>query len=91
MQEVILVREDNHGLIAVTLDYFSAVKYLVENNWLTDTIEVGADEDLEEVIVAFGADWVDEILTWDSVQKFNEVFEGVFHLSIEEVYDGSAE
>lgn len=91
MQEVILVREDNHGLIAVTLDYFSAVKYLVENNWLTDTIEVGVDEDLEEVIVAFGADWVDEILTWDSVQKFNEVFEGVFHLSIEEVYDGSAE
>ena len=62
MQEVILVREDNHGLIAVTLDYFSAVKYLVENNWLTDTIEVGVDEDLEEVIVAFGADWVDEIL-----------------------------
>ena len=91
MQEVILVREDNHGLIAVTLDYFSAVKYLVENNCLTDTIEVGVDEDLEEVIVAFGADWVDEILTWDSVQKFNEVFEGVFHLSIEEVYDGSAE
>ena len=91
MTEVILVREDNHGLIAVTLDYFSAVKYLVENNWLTDTIEVGVDEDLEEVIVAFGADWVDEILTWDSVQKFNEVFEGVFHLSIEEVYDGSAE
>lgn len=91
MQEVILVREDNHGLIAVALDYFSAVKYLVENNWLTDTIEVGVDEDLEEVIVAFGADWVDEILTWDSVQKFNEVFEGVFHLSIEEVYDGSAE
>ena len=91
MQEVILVREDNHGLIAVTLDYFSAVKYLVENNWLTDTIEVGVNEDLEEVIVAFGADWVDEILTWDSVQKFNEVFEGVFHLSIEEVYDGSAE
>lgn len=91
MQEVILVREDNHGLIAVTLDYFSAVKYLVENNWLTDTIEIGVNEDLEEVIVAFGADWVDEILTWDSVQKFNEAFEGVFHLSIEEVYDGSAE
>lgn len=86
MQEVILVREDNHGLIAVASDYFSAVKFLIEENWLDDTCEIGIDEDLKSLQELWGDDWIDEVLALDGVNKFNDTFDGIFYLSIEKIY-----
>ena len=86
MTEVILVREDNHGLIAVALDYFSAVKFLIEENWLDDTCEIGIDEDLKSLQELWGDDWIDEVLALDDVDKFNDTFDGIFYLSIEKIY-----
>ena len=87
MTEVILIYEENHGLIAVTLDYFSAIKWLVENGWLSEFTEVG----LIEMRHMFGKDWIDKLLSFETVDKFNELCPCEILLETKEVYDGSAE
>ena len=83
--DVIIIDEENHGMIGVAYDYESAVHYLLNKNWLPTDVYDGHGEwkPIEELL---GDEWLDKILSWD-VDNFNEFFEGCFHLQIEAVYD----
>lgn len=73
--DVIIIHEENHGIIGVAYDYESAVAYLVNQRWLPAEI---LDEPL-------GDEWLDKLLSWD-IDNFNTFFEGCFYLQIEPVF-----
>ena len=81
MNNVILIMEDNHGLIGVANNYYNAVKWLIENAWLNSFDDVYVEDNKWETIVdVFGENWEDLILNkWDR-NKFNEVFQGSISL-----------
>ena len=84
--KVITIYEDNHGQIGIALNYYNAVKWLIENDWLDDTIEVwskSANDDWYDWISikeVYGENYADDILNnWD-INTFNEIFAGTFLL-----------
>lgn len=84
--KVITINEDNHGQIGIALNYYNAVKWLIENNWLDDAVEVWrkpADDDFYDWISikkVYGENYANDILNnWD-INTFNEAFEGTFLL-----------
>ena len=85
--EVILINEDNHGQIGVAYNYYKAVEWLINNNWIDDYTEVWDDYktyfgSLKEQL---GEDWADEMLYWWDIDKFNEFWDGSFQLTLVEV------
>lgn len=86
---VILIDEENHGLIGVAKDYKSALMFLVNNHWIDDHTEICTGEDeysfkWEIVSEVFGEDWLDKMMEWD-IPNFNDYWKGSFCLSVEEV------
>ena len=79
--EIILMMEENHGLIGVAETPTAAINYLIKDSWITEKTELLDEYDcthtLEEMNISL--DDVREM----SISKFNEVFEGIFYLSID--------
>jgi hypothetical protein len=87
MQKVILVSEDNHGLLCVVKDFQSAVDYLIKENWIDEATEVYVDAkskwaSLEEF---FGENWEEEVHHL-SRESFEELFDESIYLEDAEVY-----
>ena len=89
--KVITINEENHGQIGIALNYYNAVKWLIENSWLDDTVEVWrkpADDDFYDWISikkVYGENYANDILNnWD-INTFNEAFEGTFLLQFVDV------
>ena len=75
---VMVINEDNHGMLAITKDYKSAIDWLVENDWLTQSSET-YDEDAGEfhwMIDWLGEDWLEKIykMTLDQFFELNSDF-----------------
>ena len=88
MQTVVLIEEDNHGLIGVAKDYPSAIVFLVNENWLDGKFEVWVDNEdylTQTIKEDLGEEWKEVVLSWD-IETFSNYFEGYFYLTIEEVY-----
>ena len=87
MQTVITIQEDNHGLIGIAETFSDAVDFLIKEDWLNEKCEMyySEDRDTKTIIEDLGVSWVDIILGWDWY-KFNEYFDGLFYLNVEEVY-----
>lgn len=80
--KVITINEDNHGQIGVALNYYNAVKWLIENDWLADDLEVWRSDcdDWVSIKKMYGENYANDILNnWD-INTFNEAFEGTFLL-----------
>jgi len=90
---VILINEDNHGLIGVANNYYNAADWLIINDWISDTTEICIGEDehsyrwkpLKDVL---GEDWEDKMLDQWDINDFNDYWEGSFYLERVEVYQG---
>lgn len=87
MQKVILVSEDNHGLLCVVKDFQSAVDFLIKEYWIDEETEVYVDAksewaSLEEL---FGKNWEKEIRNL-SRESFEELFDESIYLEDEEIY-----
>ena len=85
---VILVNEDNHGLLTVAKDYKSAIKFLIDNKWIEESMAVWNEDDtysrLDELL---GEDAFDIMtLEWD-IDDFNDFWTGNFILEEVEVYE----
>ena len=87
--KVILVSEDNHGQIAIAKDYGCAVRFLLDEGWLDDGIylsdpesENGCDRPIAEIL---GDEWDFRVRTEFDMDEFNEIFDGIFYLTEEEV------
>lgn len=86
MQIVITIQEDNHGLISIAKNYFSAIDFLTDSNWLDENYELyEGDGTYKTIKEDLGEEWKEKILSWDT-ETFNNYFEGCFYLTIEEVY-----
>lgn len=91
MQTVVLIKEENHGMIGVAKNYSSAINFLVNEGWLDESFEVWVDnEDYEDYVTQsikdkLGENWKEIISTWN-IEQFDNFFDGIFYLNIEEVY-----
>ena len=85
---VILVNEDNHGLLTVAKDYKSAVKFLIDNRWIEESMEVWNEDGTYRRLDEFFGEDVLDIITekWD-IDSFNTFWDGSFFLNEVEVYE----
>ena len=85
---VILVHEENHDLITVAKDYKSAIKFLINNRWIEESMEVwnedGTYSHLDELLGEDAFDIITE--KWD-IDSFNTFWNGSFFLNEVEVYE----
>ena len=90
---VILIYEDNHGLVGVANNYYNAVKLLIADDWISDTTEICIGENknsyewkpLKEV---FGEDWADKMLEQWDIENFNDYWRDTFLLELVKVFQG---
>lgn len=86
MKMVCLIEEDNHGNIGIAKDYFSAIDFLIDSDWLDENCELYEGDGIYKTVKEdLGEKWKEVILSWDT-ETFNNYFEGCFYLTIEEVY-----
>lgn len=91
--KVVLINEDNHGLLGVALNYYNAVKWLIGNGWIDDNTEICTGDDdhsyqWDKVKNVLGEDWADKMTDeWD-IDNFNDYWEGSFLLQSEDVIGG---
>lgn len=92
---VITINEDNHGMIGIALNYYNAVKWLIDDGWIDDYTEVAEHSEnnncnwvrLNEIY----EDWADRMLNeWD-INNFNEFWEGSFYLDSVKVIGSEGE
>ena len=81
--DIIVITEDNHGLIGIAETYTAAVNYLIENSWITEKTELLDEYEcictLEEMNIS-----LDDVRKM-SISKFNEIFEGIFILTVDKL------
>lgn len=87
-ETVILIIEENHGIISIAKSFSSAIDFLYDNNWITPKTELyNPFDDMAE------SDWVSfekynlskEDLKQGGLEIFNELFDSVFYLEEREV------
>ena len=87
-ETVILIIEENHGIIGIAKSFSSAIDFLYDNNWMTPETELyNPFDDIAE------SDWVcfeKYNLTKEDLKKcgleiFNDLFDSVFYLEEREV------
>ena len=85
---VILVNEDNHGLLTVAKDYKSAVKFLIDDKWIEESTEIWNEDDtysrFDELLGENAFDIITE--KWN-INSFNTFWNGSFFLNEVEVYE----
>ncbi len=85
---IILVNEDNHGLLTVAKDYKSAIKFLIDNRWIEESMEVWHEDGTYRRLDEFFGEDVLDIITekWD-IDFFNTFWDGSFFLNEVIVYE----
>lgn len=87
--KVLLINEDNHGVIGVAKDVDSVVSFLIKENWLHENTDICHDEGdgwtWDPIKEVCGKDW-EHFLRSLTVEQFNEVWEGCFYLEEEKVF-----
>lgn len=70
---IVVINEENHGLLGVARDYISAIDFLVRDDWLDRFTEMW--DDYKDAWVSleksFGSDWLSVISKWD-IDTFND-------------------
>lgn len=82
---IILIHEDNHGLLGVAKDYESAIDCLIQNQWLNIDTEVYSTEKEEYTSLRELKMTIGDIRAL-GIDKFNELFDGVLYLDIDAVW-----
>lgn len=83
---IVVINEENHGLLGVAKDYDSAIDFLVRDDWLGGFTEMW-DEYRDEWVSlekSFGSNWIFVISKW-SIDTFNDKL-SQFQLILTDVY-----
>lgn len=83
---VILIHEDNHGLLGVAKDYENAIDYLIQNQWLNTDTEVYSTKKEEYTSLRELKITIENIRKM-GIDKFNELFDGVLYLDVDNVWE----
>ena len=70
---IVVINEENHGLLGVARDYISAIDFLVRDGWLDQSTKMWDERRNEWVSLekSFGSNWVSVISKW-SIDAFND-------------------
>ena len=87
MQTVILIEEENYGLLGVAETYAGAIYFLIKEGWLDADYQVWSDDygNTQSIKKALGKTWSKQIPCW-TLDYFNNYFEGNFYLEEYELY-----
>ena len=87
--KVLLICEDDYGVIGIAKDIDSAISFLIKENWLHEDTAIWYDykdgiawKPIKEV---YGKDWEDFLRSL-TIELFNNVCEDRFYLREEEVF-----
>ena len=75
--DVIIINEDNHGILGIAESYEAAVRYLFKMGWMSKDIKIW-DENIENCIsfedyISLTGITIKDIENW-GIDKFNEIF-----------------
>ena len=87
-ETVILIIEENHGIIGIAKSFSSAIDFLYDNNWMTPETELynPFDDTAESDWVCFEkCNLTKEDLKKCGIEIFNDLFDSVFFLDEWEV------
>ena len=87
-ETVILIIEENHGIIGIAKSFSSAIDFLYDNNWMTPETELynPFDDTAESDWVCFEKyNLTKEELKKCGLEIFNDLFDSVFFLEEKEV------
>lgn len=82
-ETVILIIEENHGIIGIAKNFSSAIDFLYDNNWMTPETELynPFDDTAESDWVCFEKyNLTKEDLKKCGLEIFNDLFDSVFFL-----------
>lgn len=82
--KVIVIYEDNHGMIGIAKDYESAINFLLQDHWLDSEFEI-MDKNYNWVALKDLGMSIGDIRQMD-IDKFNDFFDGCFYLDIDIVW-----
>lgn len=83
---VILIYEDSHGLIGVSHDYPSAIKFLIDEGWLRAERWYSILGDLTRLSDFCGVYWESYLKYHLNIEVFNNMFQDHFRLELRNVY-----
>ena len=88
MKTVMLVSEENHGLIGVARNYEDSVIFLIRTGWLANDTEVYVEnmDSCKTVYDLLGEDWEEIIINDWTLEKFTEFFDGVFYIEKKKIF-----
>ncbi len=81
-----LVSKDEHGYLAITKTYKSAIYFLLDNKWIGNYYHyyndiTGEELYLKDYALSLGYQDIEDFLLC-SEDKFNEIFADTFHIQI---------
>lgn len=90
MTKVLLLNEDNHGLLDVFYDYDTIIDYLIQEQWLNKDTEINNtdnsySDEWKSISEVLGEDW-DIQLHKMNIDTFNNLFDGCFYIDSRRVY-----
>lgn len=87
--KVLLVHEENHGVVGVAKDINSAVSFLITEGWLHEETAIWYDYKdgiaWKPIKEAYGKDWEDFLRSL-TIELFNNVWEDCFYLKEVEIF-----
>lgn len=86
--KVVVIYEDNHGIIGVANNYYNAVRFLLEEQWITYETNMydGKTSHWKSIEEYLGKNWEEYLLNECDLNTFNDIFENWLELSLTEVY-----
>ena len=89
---VLNISEESHGHIGLAMCYRAAIDFLTLKEWLNETLwipfwnEEGGGWDSAPIREVLGDEWEDRVYCM-TIEEFNDIFDCVFHLEVEELYE----
>lgn len=87
--KIIIIEEENHGLIGAVTRKDLILPWLVRNNWINQFTEIYDEEtdQLECIKDLFGLAWYQSLVKMD-FNKLCECLDGVFYFYEMEIWEG---
>ena len=74
VKSVIIIHEENHGVIGVAIDRESAIHWLIQTDWINEGTDFRVNQKWQSVEQLFGERWRERLIEQD-----DEFFEGSFY------------
>lgn len=74
IEKVIIISEECHGVIGVAVDLKSAIRWLIQEDWINEGTDFWVDEQWQTAEQLFGEHWRERL-----VEQDEDFFDGGFY------------